>query len=184
MHSLTIERVPPAGRPTRKSPEETTADSGSPDQQIGVLMVNYRSPELVIRSVTSILRQGIAQLEQIVVVDNKSGDNSVERIARVFPDLRIIASDANDGFGAGVNIGLSYVRDKYVLVLNPDTYFENNSIFKALFYMEDHPNVGIVGLDLISKDGCSAVFSAPVLFPVRRRRASYRPRRKTVEAPR
>lgn len=153
MLTLSTERRSPDGRLARGSGPGRASGTASPDQQLGVVMVNYRSSDLVVRSVTSILRQGIAPLDHIVVVDNKSGDDSVERIARAFPRLRVIASDTNDGFGAGVNIGLSHIRDKYVLVLNPDTYFENNSIFKAIFYMMDHPNVGIVGLDLVSRDG-------------------------------
>jgi N-acetylglucosaminyl-diphospho-decaprenol L-rhamnosyltransferase len=133
----------------------TRASSGAqwPDGQLGVVMVNYKSADLVIRSVGSIVRQGIAAASHIVIVDNDSQDGSVDRIRRAFPNLRVIASKINDGFGAGVNIGLNHVRTKYVLVLNPDTYFANNSIFKAVFYMMDHPDVAIVGLDLVHTDG-------------------------------
>jgi len=132
---------------------DTRAALSESDQWLGVIIVNFRSANLTIRSVSSIVRQGIAKIEHIVVVDNNSGDGSVDRIARAFPKLRLIASRENKGFGAGVNIGLKYVREKYVLVLNPDTYFKNNSIFKAIFYMLDHPDVGIAGLDLVNTDG-------------------------------
>ena len=125
----------------------------SSDQLLGVIIVNYRTADLTIRSVASILRQGIAKLEHIVVVDNNSGDDSVGRIARAFPKLRIIASRTNGGFGAGVNTGLKLTREKYVLILNPDTYFENNSVLAALSYMLNHPDIGVAGLDLVNKDG-------------------------------
>jgi hypothetical protein len=125
----------------------------SSDQLLGVIIVNYRTADLAIRSVTSILRQGIARLEHIVVVDNNSRDGSVGRIARAFPKLRIIASRANRGFGAGVNTGLKLTREKYVLILNPDTYFENNSVLAALSYMLNHSDIGVAGLDLVNKDG-------------------------------
>jgi N-acetylglucosaminyl-diphospho-decaprenol L-rhamnosyltransferase len=52
-----------------------------------------------------------------------------------------------------VNTGLKLIREKYVLILNPDTYFENNSVLAAISYMMDHPDIGIAGLDLVNKDG-------------------------------
>ncbi len=125
----------------------------SSHQLLGVIIVNYRTADLTIRSVGSILRQGIAKLQHIVVVDNNSCDGSVGRIARAFPKLRIIASRTNGGFGAGVNTGLQLVHEKYVLILNPDTYFENNSVLSAITYMMDHPDIGVAGLDLVNKDG-------------------------------
>jgi len=125
----------------------------SSDHLLGVIIVNYRSADLTIRSVASILQQGIAKIEHIVVVDNNSRDGSVGRIARAFPKLRIIASRINGGFGAGVNIGLKLIHEKYVLILNPDTYFENNSVLAAISYMMAHPDIGVVGLDLVNRDG-------------------------------
>ncbi len=125
----------------------------SSDQLLGVIIVNYRTAALTIRSIASILREGIAKIEHIVVVDNNSRDGSVGRIARAFPKLRIIASRTNGGFGAGVNTGLKLIREKYVLILNPDTYFENNSVLAAISYMMEHPDIGVAGLDLVNKDG-------------------------------
>jgi len=131
----------------------------TPDELLGVILVNYRTPDLTVRSLASILRQGIATIEHIVVIDNNSRDGSVGRIRRAFPKLKVIASDTNGGFGSGVNVGLKWRHEKYVLILNPDTYFENNSILKVISYMMEHPDTGLAGLDLVNKDG-SRQFSA------------------------
>jgi GT2 family glycosyltransferase len=137
----------------QKGPNSPTMIVRAPEQLLGVVVVNYRTADMTIRSVASILKQGIAKLEHIVVVDNNSGDGSVERIRKALPTLRVIASDTNGGFGAGVNIGLKSVQEDYVLVLNPDTYFENNSTSAVITYMMDNPDIGIAGLDLVNRDG-------------------------------
>lgn len=137
----------------RANPYQSTGDVVSPNEMLGVIVVNYRTAGLTIRSVASILEQRIAGLDHIVVIDNNSRDGSVGRIRRAFPALRVIASETNGGFGAGVNFGLKWRDEDYVLILNPDTYFENNSVLRVVSYMKDHPDIGIAGLDLVNRDG-------------------------------
>jgi N-acetylglucosaminyl-diphospho-decaprenol L-rhamnosyltransferase len=140
-------------------PHLPISERATPDGLLGVILVNYRTPDLTVRSLASILRQGIVTIEHIVVIDNDSRDGSIGYIRSAFPKLKVIASDTNGGFGAGVNIGLKWRHEKYVLVLNPDTYFENNSVPKVISYMTEHPDTGLAGLDLVDKDG-SRQFSA------------------------
>jgi GT2 family glycosyltransferase len=121
---------------------------------LAVILVNYRTSDMTIRCVGSILEQGIATVDRIVVVDNNSRDGSVDSIRSAFPKLRVIALETNCGFGAGVNVGLRWLHnEQFVLVLNPDTYFEDNSVAVVISYLKGHPDVGIAGLDLVYKDG-------------------------------
>jgi len=149
----------PSRQRTYYAPRGSNSVSATADDLLGVILVNYRTPDLTVRSLDSILRQGIATIEHIVVIDNNSRDGSVDRIRKAFPKLKIVASDRNGGFGAGVNLGLRGRREQYLLVLNPDTYFENNSVLKVVSYMMQHPDAGLVGLDLVDNDG-SRQFSA------------------------
>jgi GT2 family glycosyltransferase len=59
----------------------------------------------------------------------------------------------NRGFAAGVNFGIVAGTRRRVLVLNPDTYFVDNSIDKALAVFDASSEVGMVGLDLTYPDG-------------------------------
>ena len=130
---------------------EPSEPGGSPG--VDVVIVNYRSASLAIRCIRSILLLDIARLERIVVVDNNSQDDSVERLCNEVPGLRVISWPLNNGFGAGVNVGMSHVNGEHVLVLNPDTYFETNVIPKVLSVMNENDDIGIVGLDLVNPDG-------------------------------
>ncbi len=128
-------------------------DVASTDQLLGVVLVNFRTADMTIRSISSILMHEIANIENIIVVDNNSADGSIDRISAAYPRLRVVASSINGGFGAGVNLGLRRLRQRYVLVLNPDTYFERNYVFWVIGLMMANPDIGIAGLDLVNKDG-------------------------------
>lgn len=120
---------------------------------INPVVVNFRTPDLTLKCVESIVRLGIAAPEDIVVVENASPDDSFARLSAELSGVRLIRAAANGGFGAGVNIGAAMCEHDYILVLNPDTYFEDGSIAKALAVLDDQPDVGLVGLDLVYPSG-------------------------------
>lgn len=122
-------------------------------QRLRVILVNFRTPELTIRSVGSIRERGIAKAENITVVENCSGDDSMRLMQTAMPDIEIKASLVNGGFGAGVNFGAAGIDADYLLILNPDTYFEMDSVTPVLDHMDAMPDIGIAGLDLINPDG-------------------------------
>lgn len=115
---------------------------------LSVAIVNYRTPELVIRCVESILKYAIAPPERIVIVDNASGDGSADRIAAALPTCRVIASQDNRGYSAGLNRAVAHTDQPFVLCLNPDTYFEDARIHTLGPAFADDPALAIVGLDL------------------------------------
>ncbi|MGL4094008.1 MULTISPECIES: glycosyltransferase family 2 protein [unclassified Rhizobium] len=121
--------------------------------QLHVVIVNYRTSALTIRCVRSILRHGIVSPSRITIVENCSGDASFEELSAALPEVSIIQSPSNGGFGAGVNFGCRGLSEKYFLILNPDTYFEYDSVSTVIAHMEENKDVGIVGLDLINPDG-------------------------------
>lgn len=118
-----------------------------------IVIVNYRTPDLVLRCVESIVKFGLSARDDIVVVDNASPDDSYERLSTFLGDVRIIHSDRNAGFAAGVNLGVACCRKDFVLVLNPDTYFEDRSAHLALYVLASDPKIAIAGLDLVYPQG-------------------------------
>lgn len=124
---------------------------------LGVVIVNYKTFDLTMQCVGSLLKHGIVAPADIVVVDNDSPDGSGEQLKTALQQqgqgVRVILSGRNGGFGAGVNLGVAASHTDLVLVLNPDTYFLNNSVdvIKRLF--DDHPRLGVAGLKLVNPDG-------------------------------
>jgi GT2 family glycosyltransferase len=68
---------------------------------------------------------------QIIVIDNASNDGTVEYIRAHFPDIHLIESKENLGFGRANNLGMRYALDNgadYVFLLNQDAWIEPNTI--------------------------------------------------------
>jgi len=121
---------------------------------LGVVIVNYRTYDLTMRCVASLLAQGIAQPKDIVVVDNDSPDGSGLRLQSDLPaGVVTLLSGRNGGFGAGVNLGVAALSTDLVLILNPDTYFESNRMDVIRRMFNDSPKMGVAGLKLVNPDG-------------------------------
>jgi N-acetylglucosaminyl-diphospho-decaprenol L-rhamnosyltransferase len=123
------------------------------ETRLGVVLVNYRTPQLTIRCVDSILDHDIAPKHSIVIVENFSQDDSPAILAASLPGVTLVCTDENRGYGAGVNIGIARVENDYVLVLNPDTYFLENELARVISLLDADSTIGIVGLNLINPDG-------------------------------
>jgi len=71
----------------------------------------------------------------VVVVDNASTDDSLERIRSAYPGVAIIENEANLGYSGGNNVGITYAFQQgadYVLVLNNDAVLDPDSVTRAI----------------------------------------------------
>ncbi len=91
---------------------------------------------------------------EIIVVDNASTDGSVEMIRAEFPQVSLIANADNRGFPAANNQGIAAAQGRYVLLLNPDTEIVGDALTTLVRYMDTHPDVGMVGPQLLHPNGC------------------------------
>ena len=135
------------------------------EHRINPVIVNYKTPDLTLRCVESIVRMGVAPLEDIIVVDNGSSDDSAARLTRELGGARLICVEHNRGYSAGINLGVEAVDREFVLVLNPDTHFVDQSIERVIAHFDTSPDVGLVGLELVNTDG-TRQFSARRFYSV------------------
>lgn len=90
-----------------------------------------------------------------MIVDNASSDKSLIEIKGIRLPLKIITNNHNIGFAGACNQGAKGSSADYLLFLNPDTRLFENSIEKAVSYMEEYANkgIGILGIQLIDSTG-------------------------------
>jgi len=135
-------------------------------QKINPIIVNFRTPDLTLKCVDSIIRLGIADAADIIVVENASPDDSFARLKAALPaEVQLVQAPRNGGFSAGINVGAGLVTRDVILVLNPDTYFVDQSISQALDLFARDSSVGLVGLDLTYPSG-ERQFSARRFYSV------------------
>ena len=120
---------------------------------VSIIIVNYHSADMVIDCVNSIFQKTQGLSYEIIVVDNASGDGSVETLRSTFGEtVTVIGSPVNLGFGKANNLGAEKACGKYLFLLNPDTVLVNNAIWILWEYLEYNPGVGVAGGNLFSPD--------------------------------
>ncbi|MDE2058819.1 MAG: glycosyltransferase family 2 protein [candidate division NC10 bacterium] len=85
---------------------------------------------------------------EIIVVDNASTDGTrsyVGQLARQWPAIQLICNDRNEGFARATNQGIQKARGDYIVLLNNDTIVTRGWLSRLLRYLEQNPNVGMVG---------------------------------------
>ena len=122
--------------------------------RVSVVIVNYRSADHTLAAV-----EGLRGLDwppdrlQIVVVDNDSGDGSVDVLRAGAPDIDLVVSDSNRGFAGGCNLGVEHATGEYVALLNPDARPHRAWISAAVEVLEREPSVGCVASKVLDWDG-------------------------------
>ena len=138
--------------------------------------------DLLAACLHSVKSLGSAGLDpEVWVVDNASDDGSASMVAQAFPEVHLLASPTNLGFGGGQNTALAAMgfRDvpvpgaggalvsgvaarrqreglpspAFVLILNPDTLVRQGALEAMLRVMEHAPHVAVCGPRLTYGDG-------------------------------
>ncbi len=109
-----------------------------------IILLNYNNWHDTIECIQSLKTSGIKS-SNILVIENFSKDNSIEKLETETPDVKIIQTERNLGFTGGNNLGIKYAFENnfdYAIVLNNDTIIEsNNSIRILIEEMDKHPDV-------------------------------------------
>jgi GT2 family glycosyltransferase len=106
-----------------------------------ICVVTYNSSKFIRRCLDNIKEWNV------IVIDNKSTDNTL-KITKEY-NVNIVENKVNSGYGKAANIGIKKAKTKYVLLINPDIYIDNNNIKKMLEYMERHSECDVLGPKLL-----------------------------------
>lgn len=125
---------------------------------LAIVIINYKTPDMTIDCLSSLLPELQGKNYQVIVVDNHSLDDSVQRIQQWIDNtetkqVTLVASDHNGGFAAGNNIGISAVAAEHYLLLNSDTLVRAGAITMLLETLVNNPGTGLIGPRLEWPDG-------------------------------
>ena len=122
---------------------------------VSVIYVNYNTSHLLEESLKSFKQFSDGFSYEIIVVDNSCNETEnllLEKVSKEYSTTNIYL-DNNSGFGCGNNEGAKKANGKYLYFVNCDTIFVSNACFELLYFISNNPNCGIVGSNLLSKDG-------------------------------
>ena len=121
-------------------------------RDLAVIIVSWRVKDLLKDCLESIYRftQGVSF--EVIVVDNDSGDGTVEMVGENFPEVKLVKSRLNLGFAKASNLGLKIAAARHYLLLNPDTRLASNVLEPVVKYLDEHEQTGILGVQLLNYD--------------------------------
>lgn len=133
---------------------------------VSIIIVNYNVRDFLCQALVSIQKSLKEIRSEIIVVDNASDDGSAEMMHRQFPRVKLILNASNLGFAKANNIALKQARGKFLLLINPDTIVQEDTIRVMVEFLIDHPKVGLAGCKILNPDGsielaCRRSFPTP-----------------------
>lgn len=130
--------------------------------ELSVIIVNYNGLKYLKDCFDSLY----AKLEnisfEIIVVDNNSTDESCAYIKENYPNVFLIESKENLGFGQGNNLGVKNAKGETILLINNDTIVLDD-LQPAIELLLSDPNFGIVAINMLSTN--REYIPAASLFP-------------------
>ena len=123
--------------------------------KVTVLMSVYNGERYLTEAVDSILAQTFTDFE-FLIIDDASTDRTPE-ILRSYEDprIRIITNEENLGLTKSLNRGLALARGEYIARMDADDISYIERLDKQIKYLEEHPDVGLVGssFEIIDESG-------------------------------
>ncbi len=113
--------------------------------ELSVIIISYNTKALTLEALASLFRHPPPVNFEVIVLDNKSPDESAAAIAVAFPQIELITHPVNVGFAKGNNIAAQKARGRRILLLNPDTVTLENSHAGHWAFAEREPQRGIWG---------------------------------------
>lgn len=120
---------------------------------LSVVIVSWNTQSMLRDCLASLYNSGVRAALEVFVVDNGSADGSPDMVANEFPAVKLIRNDLNTGFAAANNQALRIATGRHVLLLNSDTLVHDGVIDASIGYMDEYPDIGVMGCRVLNADG-------------------------------
>lgn len=127
--------------------------SGGEGAMISIIIVNYGTKGHLRQALKSVRRHAGAEAHEILVVDNASRDGSAKMVREAFPEVRLFALEENVGFARGNNLAMREAKGDFFFIMNPDAMLTEGALGRMRAFMEERPDVGMLGPRLKHPDG-------------------------------
>jgi GT2 family glycosyltransferase len=120
---------------------------------LSIIIVTWNSAKFIRNCLDSII-QNAGKLEpEIVLVDNDSSDHTVKIVEEQYPQVKLIRNKDNRGYAQANNQGIENSHGEYLLLLNPDTEVQENSLIQMIRFMKENVQTGALGPQLLNPNG-------------------------------
>ncbi|MFZ5571248.1 MAG: glycosyltransferase [Thermodesulfobacteriota bacterium] len=129
-----------------------------------IIIVNYKSTEYLLECIRTI-HESLGEIPADIFIKDNGGEN-LDAVLKAYPKVDIETFGVNLGFAAAVNRAIKDCSAPFIVLLNPDTKIEGNFFRLAIQYLQDQPDVGVIGPKIFNQDGSvqGSARAFPTLF--------------------
>jgi GT2 family glycosyltransferase/glycosyltransferase involved in cell wall biosynthesis len=120
---------------------------------IDIIIVNYNSTRYLLKCIETLKKKLKENIKSSIFVQDNASKDNIKCINKYYSDVIVNCNQTNLGFAAAVNQALEKSSAPFILLLNPDTGIKADFFEPLLNYMEDNPEVGVVGPRILNPDG-------------------------------
>jgi len=131
---------------------------------ISIIIPNYNGEVLLSKCLSSIYKQIIDYIYEIIIIDNGSKDGSEQLIKNYYPKIKFIKLDKNYGFAKAVNHGIMESKGNYILLLNNDTVLGESFLKNMKKALDENPDVSYCASKILMIDNPDKIYGAGNIF--------------------
>jgi len=124
-----------------------------PNIDLSICIVTYQARDYLETCLKSIREHTKILNFEIVIVDNGSQDGTVEMVRQSTPEAILIRNHDNLGFTRPANQAMQAAKGDFILLINPDTLIFPKAFELMVTFLEENPEIGIVGPKVLNADG-------------------------------
>jgi len=121
--------------------------------KLSIVIVNYNVRYFLEQTLVSIYKSTVDFAYEVFVVDNQSTDGSVQLLEQKFTEVHIIANSKNVGFSKANNQAIRQAKGEYILLLNPDTIIQENTLQLCVDKLDSDTQIGGLGVKMVDGSG-------------------------------
>lgn len=120
---------------------------------VSIIIINYNTFQLTCDCIESVIKYTKEVDYEIILVDNASTKDNPDDFLKKFPSIKLIKNPENSGFAKGNNIGIDHSKGDIILLLNSDTYIDEDCISAAVKKYDEIPKLGALSINIVYPDG-------------------------------
>lgn len=120
---------------------------------VSISLVSYNQRHDLERLLPSLLPAASLIDSEILLVDNRSEDNTSTFVRKEFPNVSITSNPNKSGYGENHNLNLHTARGKYFAIMNSDMSVPQDIFVCLKNFMDGHSDIGIVSPKVLNEDG-------------------------------
>ncbi len=121
--------------------------------EVSIIVLNWNGGDMTLLCLQHLWQHTSGHRYEIIVVDNGSAPDEVERLRAQAPLVRVLALGSNRYFGEGNNLGVEAARGRFVCLLNNDAFVSPGWLEPLVAALESEPDVGAAGPRFLYPDG-------------------------------